>query len=275
MNTIKATDSELEATVKSSFSMTEVLTKLGYRQGGSSHQWIRQRIRNLGISTEHFVRKPQYGPRPTQDRLRLYPRRRRVHSYVLRRAMLKAGLEYKCTKCGLQDSWHGNPLKLEVDHINDQWEDCRKENLQFLCPNCHSQKPIRFRNGKEVYDTAKFVLKEKQPLRCYCQSCAQEIPRREGKPFRKLKYCEPCSKKVKSQNLKSGTSGRFKIRWPSDEELLKLLQIHPMTHVSKMIGVSDQAIKKHLLRNGQVVPTRGRGGWTVVVRNNQKSAALS
>ena len=34
----------------------------------------------------------------------------------------------------------GRSLTLDVDHKNDDWLDDRLENLQFLCPNCRSQK---------------------------------------------------------------------------------------------------------------------------------------
>lgn len=46
----------------------------------------------------------------------------------------------KCYKCGL-DSWIDGKLVLELDHINGNNTDNQLENLQFLCPNCHSQTP--------------------------------------------------------------------------------------------------------------------------------------
>ncbi len=43
----------------------------------------------------------------------------------------------KCNKCGTSE-WMKEKLSLEVDHINGDNTDHRRENLEGLCPNCHS-----------------------------------------------------------------------------------------------------------------------------------------
>ena len=47
-------------------------------------------------------------------------------------------LQYKCAKCSI-DSWQGETIVLDLDHINGDNTDNRLDNLRFLCPNCHSQ----------------------------------------------------------------------------------------------------------------------------------------
>lgn len=44
---------------------------------------------------------------------------------------------HKCECCGLSE-WLGKPITLEVHHINGDRLDNSLENLQILCPNCHS-----------------------------------------------------------------------------------------------------------------------------------------
>jgi Zn finger protein HypA/HybF involved in hydrogenase expression len=57
----------------------------------------------------------------------------------VRKQIIKDNLiEYKCNECGIND-WNGKKLSLHLDHINGHNWDHRLENLQFLCPNCHSQ----------------------------------------------------------------------------------------------------------------------------------------
>ena len=58
----------------------------------------------------------------------------------LKRRIIQENLiHYKCSCCGLGDSWNGEKLVLQLDHINGVNNDHRLENLRFVCPNCHSQ----------------------------------------------------------------------------------------------------------------------------------------
>ena len=44
----------------------------------------------------------------------------------------------RCEICGLTE-WLGRPLSMALHHVNGDGRDNRLENLQFLCPDCHSQ----------------------------------------------------------------------------------------------------------------------------------------
>lgn len=53
--------------------------------------------------------------------------------------LIRLGLkEPRCERCGI-DSWQGRPLSLALHHRNGDGRDNRLENLELLCPNCHSQ----------------------------------------------------------------------------------------------------------------------------------------
>ena len=64
-----------------------------------------------------------------------------VKSPMLRRKLIEDGLkENKCEMCGINE-WLGQKLKLELHHINGDRFDNNLNNLQILCPNCHSLTP--------------------------------------------------------------------------------------------------------------------------------------
>ena len=59
----------------------------------------------------------------------------------LKARLLREGLKQcRCEVCGLSE-WRGQPLSMELHHVNGDGRDNRLENLRFLCGNCHSQTP--------------------------------------------------------------------------------------------------------------------------------------
>lgn len=48
-------------------------------------------------------------------------------------------IEYCCAGCKNTGEWNGTSLKLQLEHKNGDNTDNRLENLEYLCPNCHSQ----------------------------------------------------------------------------------------------------------------------------------------
>ena len=46
--------------------------------------------------------------------------------------------EYKCECCGISD-WNNKPIRLQLHHKNGNPNDNSLDNLEVLCPNCHTQ----------------------------------------------------------------------------------------------------------------------------------------
>ena len=154
----KYTRELLEPLVKESVSVAGVARKIGLKLAGGSHTHLSKVIKKLGIDTSHFTGqvhnrgKPGYGKKHWSEVLVLNENRdRREDAYRLRRALIESGREYKCAKCGLGDTWNGCEIRLHVDHKNGEWLDNHPENLDFLCPNCHSQTST-FGNNKGWVD---------------------------------------------------------------------------------------------------------------------------
>lgn len=54
----------------------------------------------------------------------------------------------KCKKCKNHD-WMGEKLIIEIHHVDGNNNNWARENLEGLCPNCHSQTP-NYRNRKRI-----------------------------------------------------------------------------------------------------------------------------
>ena len=58
---------------------------------------------------------------------------------ALKRRLLKEGiLKNECEKCHITE-WNGKSLIMQMDHIDGNNRNHRRENLRMLCPNCHAQ----------------------------------------------------------------------------------------------------------------------------------------
>lgn len=125
--------------------MAGVLRYLGLHQAGGSHSHLSRRAKQFEIDTSHFLGQYQglgggLNKLEWHEVLVIRPEKsQRQGAKILRRAMTESGVEYVCNQCGQLPEWNNKKLVLDVDHMNGvPWDD-RRENLQFVCPNCHSQ----------------------------------------------------------------------------------------------------------------------------------------
>lgn len=114
----------IRAHYEAGHSMTECRRRFGFTE----HAWAD------AVEPGAIIRRPRL--EPIEQVLAVGPRRNRFH---LKSRLLREGLKQpQCELCGLAE-WHGRVLPLELHHVNGDGRDNQLENLQLLCPNCHSQ----------------------------------------------------------------------------------------------------------------------------------------
>lgn len=89
----------------------------------------------------------------------------------LKKQLILEEQNYLCLHCNSKMFWNDKELTFELDHVDGNSTNNKRENLRMLCPNCHSQTITwRGRNsnkGKQKVSDEKIIstLKETKNLR--------------------------------------------------------------------------------------------------------------
>lgn len=146
---------------------------------------------------------------------------KRIRNYLLMKA------DYKCELCGWGEI---NPftgtLPLEIHHKDGDYRNNEEDNLQVLCPNCHSlTENIKGANRNSERNREGYVSRKN-----YCKDCGVEI----------------CSTSIRCRTCEA--QSRQKDLPVSREELKHLIRTMPFTRIGEKFGVSDNAIRKWCLK---------------------------
>ena len=154
MKSRKWSDIQLETAVKNSFSLRQVIYKLGLRPAGGNYVHVARIIKDLKINSDHFKgmgwNKGLTGiGKPLIKMKDILKKGSDFQSFKLKKRLFKDGLKnQKCEECGWNKKSIDGRLPLELDHINGDRRDNRLSNLRVLCPNCHSLKETH--RGKNI-----------------------------------------------------------------------------------------------------------------------------
>ncbi len=139
----KYTDEQLREAVKASYSVRELLKRLGLTPRGGNYETVRRRIDELGLDTSHFLgqailrgKTHNYGTRPLDQ---ILVHKKLENTWRLKNRLVSEGAkEARCERCGSTE-WLGELIPLELHHKDGDRTNNSLENIELLCPNCHAQ----------------------------------------------------------------------------------------------------------------------------------------
>lgn len=142
---VPISEGKLRELVRTSASYADVMRGLGLEVNDTNHRRVRRATARLDLDTSHFKRRSwgrleRPAPAPVAHRVLLVlpDHAGRTNRNQLHRALTELGVAYACESCGNTGEWLGQPMTLQIDHVSGDWRDNRRENLRYLCPNCHS-----------------------------------------------------------------------------------------------------------------------------------------
>lgn len=206
---------KIKIAVEKSINFSEVLQILGIPRQGNNSKTLKSILDKNKIDYSHFTYRARSYKNSYISALDYLNNDKYIHSARLKKKLLKEGIiENKCAKCGISE-WNEKPITLQLHHIDGDNSNNNIDNLQLLCPNCHSQ--------TENFCGSANTHKEEN----HCQICDKVISKL-------AKFCPKCH-----------SESRRKVVRPSKECLLQdLLELKYYTKIGQKYKVSDVTIKK-------------------------------
>lgn len=218
----KISKEEFEKIVKESKNIKECLYKMGVKSHFGNYKTFHRYRIMYNVDTSHFV---NYATEENLKKRRENSKKAEeyfvkstvsVKSQKLLKLLLENNLkEYKCEKCGISE-WNGMPIKLQVHHVDGNHMNNEINNLEILCPNCHSQ--------TDNFCGRKFAIFKGM----VCKKCGNKVSK-----YSRTGLCRKCT-----------AENQRKVERPTKEELISLISTMPYVKIAKQFGVSDKTIVK-------------------------------
>lgn len=154
MCNVKISNNEFAEIIKQSHSIRQVLKKLNVSPRGGNYIVFKKRVEKLNIDTSHFKGQGWRSGKhvPKRNIHEYLSNKVPIGSYRLRNRLIKEKMiENKCQQCNLT-SWLGKSISLELHHIDGNVLNNNLNNLELLCPNCHSLTSNHRRSKRSLKD---------------------------------------------------------------------------------------------------------------------------
>ena len=240
-------------------SLNNLCTNLGLRGVDGYYKKINRIIKENNLSTEHFgtikIGRQNRNVYTAMSDDEFFVNGVSRHGDSIIKRLVNGGYkDYKCENCGVSE-WGGKPLRLQAHHINGDHYDNRLDNIQILCPNCHTQTDTYGRNNISSKNSFKVTKRMGEILKGKESSFVPKEINEVVTKEKEVRYCERCGKKI------TGDGKRFcspecsqlaSMRYSVDKEELinDFKELGSYSAVGRKYGVSDVAIKKRCKKLG-------------------------
>lgn len=212
---------QLRILVKESINFTEVLNKMNIPVQGNNSKTLQNILDQNQIDYSHFTGRARHYKTNYVSAAEYLNNNKKIKSSKLKNKLLKEKLiAYECSICGLSQ-WLDKPLVLQLHHKDGNPNNNCLDNLQLLCPNCHSQTDNYCGNANTVNIT-------------HCRDCGAKI--HVGSV-----YCTTCARKHRRKVLDR----------PGKEQLLQdFKDLKSFVKIGQKYGVSDNTLRKWYIAYG-------------------------
>lgn len=211
--------------IKSSKNWSDAMRNCGMNNVGNS-KTIKKRVNELKLDTSHFnVNNYDKSVFRKLSNEEIFIQNSTTNrSTIKKRLIVDLKWKYECASCEISEWKNRNgetvKISLELEHKNGINNDNRLENLELLCPNCHSVTDT-FRGKNKSY-----------PEKKRCVDCNVIV-------FKTSERCNFCNNKKKIKEAIE--KGR-----PTFEQLKKDLESLSFVKTGEKYKVSDNCIRKWL-----------------------------
>ncbi len=123
------TDEQFVEAVATSFSVAEVLKKLGLAPKGGNYQTVKRNLIKFKLDTEHWTGQA-WSKGQTLKEIGSYSK-----PYKVKEVLAKTR-GWQCEHCK-NSEWFGQPIPMECHHKDKDRTNNHPDNLMLLCRNCH------------------------------------------------------------------------------------------------------------------------------------------